>query len=132
MTRLPCTGVDLLGCIMGSNEFQEHFLQTKVDKAFSLPENLPDIEDSQYEFNLLNNCVGVNKVNFLLLTIEPGVVNGVLDKFDSAFWQSLEHITGHCLSANHWTLVRFARKLGGNGIGCAMVSQLPDFILVRI
>ena len=54
------TGAELLGSlIIGSDHFFDEFISKRVNSVLQMQSHLPDLNNSQIEFHLLQSCLGL-------------------------------------------------------------------------
>ena len=64
-------GVDLLGSPLGSTEYAESYVGTRVNNIGKVLEVLSDMDHPQVELAMLRSCLGFPKFNFALRTCPP-------------------------------------------------------------
>ena len=129
--RIPTAGVELLGSHIGCPESQEQFLQKKTLEIIAVLELLPELNESQIEFAILKNCLGVCKINHLLRSLPP-IPSLSIQIFDQHQRVCLERIVSRPLNDLQWQLALLPTIKGGLGLRCASNTQLPAYLASRI
>jgi ubiquitin carboxyl-terminal hydrolase 44/49 len=83
--RVENAGVKLLGAPIGSREFTTEFVKKKLKALDDVSKTLREVDDAQVEFGLFRGCLSYNKINHLLRTCPPDLLQDALCKFDDHF-----------------------------------------------
>ena len=75
-------GVKLLGAPIGSRDFTTDFVKKKLTALNDVSKALREVNNAQVEFGLFRGCLSYNKINHLLRTCPPGLLEDALEKFD--------------------------------------------------
>ena len=99
----------LLGAPIGSREFTTEFAKKKL-KA------LNEVQ-MQVEFGLFRGCLSYNKINHLLRTCPPDLLQDALEKFDTHFQNMVAEILRvSCLTEDQWEQASLPVKFAGLGV----------------
>ena len=101
--RVDNAGVKLLGAPIGSRDFTTDFVKKKLKALDEVCKVLREVNDAQVEFALFRGCLSYNKINHLLRTCPPDLLQDALGKFDDHF-QSIvaEILRVPCLTEDQW------------------------------
>src|SRR3954471_14053651 len=83
--RVDNAGVKLLGAPIGTKAFTTDFVRKKLDALNAVHKLLKEVNNAQVEFALLRGCLAYNKINHLLRTCPPDLLQEALVKFDDQF-----------------------------------------------
>jgi hypothetical protein len=115
--RVDNAGVKLLGAPIGTKAFTTDFVQKKLDALDAVCKTLREVNDAQVEFALFRGCLSYNKINHLLRTCPPDLLQEALVKFDDHFQNMVAEILRvSCLSEDQWDLASLPVKLCGLGV----------------
>ena len=115
--RVDSAGVKLLGVPIGTKAFTTDFVQKKLDALDAVCKLLREVNDAQVEFALFRGCLAYNKINHLLRSCPPDLLQEALVKFDDHFQNMVAEILRvPCLSDDHWDLASLPVKLSGLGV----------------
>ena len=87
-----------------------------------------DLEDAQVKLHLLRSCHGVCKINHLLRTVPPHLVEEELHTFDQGLRSTLFKILKCPVSDKSWRQASLPFTLGGMGLREAPASAMAAFI----
>ena len=78
---------------------------------------LREVNDAQVEFGLFRGCLSFNKINHLLRTCPPDLLQDALEKFDEHFQNMVAEILQvSCLSEDQWEQASLPVKFAGLGV----------------
>ena len=101
--RVENAGVKLLGAPIGSREFTTEFVKKKLKALGEVSKALREVNDAQVEFGLFRGCLSYNKINHLLRTCPPDLLQDALERFDEHFQNMVAQILRvSCLSEDQW------------------------------
>jgi ubiquitin carboxyl-terminal hydrolase 44/49 len=83
--RVDNAGVKLLGAPIGSKDFTTDFVKKKLKALDEVCKLLREVDNAQVEFGLFRGCLSYNKINHLLRTCPPDLLQEALVKFDDHF-----------------------------------------------
>jgi len=83
--RVDNAGVKLLGAPIGTKAFTTDFVQKKLVALNEVHQLLREVDNAQVEFALFRGCLAYNKINHLLRTCPPDLLEEALAKFDEQF-----------------------------------------------
>ena len=110
-------GVKLLGAPIGSREFTTEFVKKKLKALDEVCKALREVNDAQVEFELFRGCLSYNKINHLLRTCPPDLLQDALERFDEHFQNMVAEILRvSCLSEDQWEQASLPVKLAGLGV----------------
>ena len=115
--RVENAGVKLLGAPIGSREFTTEFVKKKLKALDEVCKALREVNDTQVEFGLFRGCLSYNKINHLLRTCPPDLLQDALERFDEHFQSMVAEILRvSCLSEDQWEQASLPVKLAGLGV----------------
>jgi hypothetical protein len=115
--RVDNAGVKLLGAPIGTKAFTTDFVQKKLDALNAVYKLLREVNNAQVEFALFRGCLAYNKINHLLRTCPPDLLQEALVKFDDQFQSMVAEILRvPCLSEDQWDQASLPVKLSGLGV----------------
>lgn len=88
--RVANDGVKLLGAPIGSRPFTTEFVKKKLKALEAVHKLLREVDNAQVEFGLFRGCLSYNKINHLLRTCPPDLLQDALVQFDDHF----QHMIG--------------------------------------
>ena len=101
--RVDNAGVKLLGAPIGSKEFTTDFVKKKLKALDDVCKLLREVDNAQVEFGLFRGCLSYNKINHLLRTCPPDLLQEALVKFDDHFQNMVAEILRVlCLTEDQW------------------------------
>jgi len=101
--RVENAGVKLLGAPIGSREFTTEFVKKKLKALDEVSKALREVNDAQVEFGLFRGCLSYNKINHLLRTCPPDLLQDALERFDEHFQSMVAQLLRvPCLSEDQW------------------------------
>ena len=109
-------GFELLGAPIGSADFSNSLVTSRVEKLRHTLAELPKLEDSHVEFVLLRSCLSLPKLSFSLRTCPPDHLAASLKLFDGLMRDALGSILGVGLSDRQWIQASLPVSLGGMGL----------------
>ena len=83
--RVDNAGVKLHGAPIGTRDFTTEFVKKKLNALDEVSKALREVNDAQVEFGLFRGCLSYNKINHLLRTCPPDLLEDALGKFDEHF-----------------------------------------------
>ena len=87
-------------------------MQKKLDALYAVYKLLREVNDAQVEFALFRGCLAYNKINHLLRTCPPDLLEEALVKFDDHFQNMVAEILRvPCLADDLWDLASLPVKL---------------------
>ena len=96
-------GIELLGSpLYGEDNSIKAMVARRIEKIIEAQSHLSDLDHPQVELILLYSCLNVCKINNLLYTVVPGLVDDEVTKFDASFRYSLELITCSSFQDSSW------------------------------
>jgi ubiquitin carboxyl-terminal hydrolase 44/49 len=127
--RVDNAGVKLLGAPIGSRDFTTEFVQKKLKALDDVCKVLREVNDAQVEFALFRGCLSYNKINHLLRTCPPDLLQDALGKFDDHF-QSIvaEILRVPCLTEDQWEQASLPVKFAGLGVNQTKVIAGSAYI----
>ena len=127
--RIDDAGVKLLGAPIGTKAFTTDFVQKKLDALNSVYKLLREVNNAQVEFALFRGCLAYNKINHLLRTCPPDLLQDALVKFDDQFQSVVAEILRvPCLSDDQWDQASLPVKLSGLGVNQTKVIASSAYI----
>jgi ubiquitin carboxyl-terminal hydrolase 44/49 len=143
--RVENAGVKLLGAPIGSREFTTEFVKKKLKALDDVSKTLREVDDAQVEFGLFRGCLSYNKINHLLRTCPPDLLQDALCKFDDHFQSMVATILRvPCLLDTHWEQASLPVRFAGLGVNqtkaiagsayvgsCALTKDLVAALLKR-
>ena len=115
--RICNEGVKLLGAPIGTKAFTEQFVKKKLVSLEQVCKSLREVDDAQVELGLFRGCLSYNKINHLLRTCPPNLLQECLEKFDDHFHDMLTEILRvPCLSEDTWEHASLPTRLSGLGV----------------
>ena len=121
-------GIVLLGAPIGNEEFVAKFFHSKMTKLTSTVNKLGKLEDSQIAFTLLQNCLGLASVNYLMRSTPLAETKQLCLDFDHIMMEALALILGFPLTPQQRSQVHLPLKLGGLGIKSASKHAVGAFV----
>jgi ubiquitin carboxyl-terminal hydrolase 44/49 len=127
--RVDNAGVKLLGAPIGSKEFTTDFVKKKLKALDDVCKLLREVDNAQVEFGLFRGCLSYNKINHLLRTCPPGLLQEALVKFDDHFQNMIAEILRvPCLTEDQWEQASLPVKLAGLGVNQTKVIAGPAYV----
>ena len=127
--RVANEGVKLLGAPIGTKAFTTDFVQKKLDSLAAVCKILKEVNDAQIEFALFRGCLSYNKINHLLRTCPPDLLQEALEKFDDHFQNMVAEILRvPCLTENQWDQASLPVKFSGLGVNQTKVIAGSAYI----
>ena len=115
--RIDNSGVKLLGAPIGTKAFTTYFVKKKLKALGDVCKALRDVDNAQIEFALFRGCLSYNKVNHLLRTCPPDLLQDALVQFDDHFQNIVAEILRvPCLSEDQWDQASLPVKFAGLGV----------------
>src|SRR4051794_40397508 len=123
--RVDNAGVKLLGAPIGTTDF----VHKKLGALDAVCKLLREVNDAQVEFALFRGCLAFNKINHLLRTCPPDLLEEALVKFDDHFQSMVAEILRvPCLSDDQWDLASLPVKLSGLGVNQTKVIAASAYV----
>ena len=127
--RVDNAGVKLLGAPIGTKDFTTDFVRKKLDALDAVYKTLRDVNDAQVEFALFRGCLSYNKINHLLRTCPPDLLQEALTRFDDRFQNIVAEILRvPCLSEDQWDQASLPVKFSGLGVNQTKVIAGSAYI----
>jgi hypothetical protein len=127
--RVDNAGVKLLGAPIGTKDFTTDFVRKKLKALDDVSKLLREVDNAQVEFGLFRGCLSYNKINHLLRTCPPELLDVALEKFDDHFQNMVAEILRvSCLSEDQWEQASLPVKLAGLGVNQTKVIAGPAYI----
>ena len=127
--RVDNAGVKLLGAPIGSKEFTTDFVNKKLKALDDVCKLLREVDNAQVEFGLFRGCLSYNKINHLLRTCPPDLLQEALVKFDDHFQNMIAEILRvPCLTDDVWEQASLPVKLAGLGVNKMNVIAGPAYV----
>ena len=98
-----------------------------MEKAFDAQSHLSELNNPQVELHLLRSCLSICKINHLLRTVTPGLLDVELTQFDKSLRHSLER-SNHTFFHSRLLVASLPIRDGGLGLREASVSSASAFI----
>ena len=90
---------------------------------------LKEVDNAQVELGLFRGCLSFNKINHLLRTCPPDLLELALDQFDDHFHSLLATIMRvPCLAEDQWEQASLPIKFAGLGINQTKIVAGPAYI----
>jgi len=122
-------GVKLLGAAIGSRDFTTEFVKKKLKALDDVSKALREVNDAQVEFGLFRGCLSYNKINHLLRTCPPDLLEDALGKFDDHFQSMVADILRvGCLAEDQWEQASLPVRLSGLGVNQTRVTAGSAFV----
>ena len=87
------------------------------------------MNDAQVEFGLFRGCLSYNKINHLLRTCPPDLLEDALGKFDNHFQNMVAEILRvGCLGEDQWEQASLPVRLSGLGVNQTKVIAGSAFV----
>ena len=143
--RVENAGVKLLGAPIGSREFTTEFVKKKLKALDDVGKTLREVDNAQVEFGLFRGCLSYNKINHLLRTCPPDLLQDALCQFDDHFQGMIASILRvPCLTDDQWEQASLPVRFAGLGVNqtkviagsayigsCALTKDLVVALLKR-
>ena len=127
--RVDNDGVKLLGAPIGTKDFTTQFVTKKLKVLEEVCALLREVDNAQVEMGLFRGCLSFNKINHLLRTCPPDLLEVALGEFDEHFHSMLAAILRvPCLSEDQWEQATLPIKYAGIGVNQTKVVAGPAFI----
>jgi len=127
--RVDNAGVKLLGAPIGTKAFTTDFVKKKLVALSDVCKALREVDNAQIEFALFRGCLSYNKINHLLRTCPPDLLQDALVKFDDHFHKMVAEILRvPCLSEQQWDQASLPVKLAGLGVNQTKVTAASAYV----
>ena len=127
--RVDNAGVKLLGAPIGTKAFTTDFVKKKLVALSDVCKALREVDNAQVEFALFRGCLSYNKINHLLRTCPPDLLQDALVKFDDHFHKMVAEILRvPCLSEQQWDQASLPVKLAGLGVNQTKVTAASAYV----
>jgi hypothetical protein len=83
--RVSNEGVKLLGAPIGSKQFTTDSVKKKLKVLKDVCDLLKEVDNAQVELGLFRGCLSFNKINHLLRTCPPDLLEVAVSQFDEHF-----------------------------------------------
>jgi len=118
----------LLGAPIGSITHMQSYVRQKMEKSFSLMNEITQLNDSQIAFSLLHYCCGFGKIVFFLRTIPPPLLAEVCIEFDRRVLLCFESISGISLDSAGHDQASLPLSSAGLGLRKALIHSSPAYL----
>jgi hypothetical protein len=126
--RVSNEGVKLLGAPIGTKKFTTDFVRKKLKVLKDVCDLLREVDNAQVELGLFRGCLSFNKINHLLRTCPPDLLEKALDQFDEHFQSILATILRvPCLAEDQWEQASLPVKFAGLGVNQTKVIAGPAY-----
>ena len=127
--RVDNAGVKLLGAPIGTKAFTMGFVKKKLDSLEVVCDTLKKVDNAQVEFALFRGCLSYNKINHLLRTCPPDLLQDALVEFDDHFQNMVAAILRvPCLTEDQWDQASLPVKLAGLGVNQTKVAAASAYV----
>lgn len=127
--RVTNEGVKLLGVPIGTKEFTSQFVKKKLKVLKDVCDLLKEVDNAQVELGLFRGCLSFNKINHLLRTSPPDLLEEALSQFDEHFHAMLATILRvPCLAEDQWEQASLPVKYAGIGVNQTKIVAGPAYI----
>jgi hypothetical protein len=127
--RVSNEGVKLLGAPVGTKAFTIDFTKKKLKVLKEVCDILKEVDNAQVELGLFRGCLAFNKINHLLRTCPPDLLDEALTQFDEHFHNILATILRlPCLSEDQWEQASLPVKFAGVGVNRTKIVAGPAYI----
>jgi hypothetical protein len=127
--RVSNEGVKLLGAPVGTKAFTVDFTKKKLKVLKEVCDILKEVDNAQVELGLFRGCLAFNKINHLLRTCPPDLLEEALTQFDEHFHNILATILRlPCLSEDQWEQASLPVKFAGIGVNRTKIIAGPAYI----
>jgi len=127
--RVSNEGVKLLGTPVGTKAFTIDFTKKKLKVLKEVCDILKEVDNAQVELGLFRGCLAFNKINHLLRTCPPDLLEEALSQFDEHFHNILATILRlPCLSEDQWEQASLPVKFAGIGVNRTKIIAGPAYI----
>ena len=123
-------GFEFLGAPIGTNEFCHQHANDRVTKATKLLEAIGNLPDPQVGLRLIRSCAGFCRLVYSARVVFPGAHVAALHSFDTVVRDTLDELTGLCLTDRQWRQAARSFRTGGLGLrsgerhaACAYVAS---------
>ena len=117
--RIQEAGFVLLGTPVGSPEFVEEKIRSRMEKVKLITDKLPLLQDAQTEFVLLRSCLSLPKMLYVLRTTDPTNLQELWRNYDDITREALNKILGVPVNNTQWKQAQLQVDLGGLGLRAA-------------
>lgn len=115
--RVSNEGVKLLGAPVGTKAYTTEFTKKKLKVLEEVCAVLKEVDNAQVELGLFRGCLSFNKINHLLRTCPPDLLEEALGQFDEHFHAILATILRlPCLTEDQWEQASLPIKFAGLGV----------------
>jgi len=127
--RVANEGVKFLGVPIGSRAFTTEFVKKKLKALQDVHDLLREVDDAQVEFGLFRGCLSYNKINHLLRTCPPNLLQDALVQFDNHFQCMVAEIMRvPSLSEDVWEQASLPVRFAGLGVNRTKVIAGPAYV----
>jgi hypothetical protein len=127
--RIHGSGVKLLGAPIGTKAFTTNFVEKKLEALDEVCKALRKVDNAQIEFALFRGCLSYNKINHLLRTCPPDLLQDALVKFDDHFHNMVAEILRvPCLTEDQWDQASLPVKFAGLGVNQTKVIAASAYV----
>ena len=105
------------------------FVKKKLDSLEAVCGTLKKVDNAQVEFALFRGCLSYNKINHLLRTCPPDLLQDALVEFDDHFQNMVAAILRvPCLTEDQWDQASLPVKLAGLGVNQTKVTAASAYV----
>jgi hypothetical protein len=127
--RVNNAGIKLLGAPIGTKDFTTDFVKKKLRALKDVRDALKKVDNAQVEFALFRGCLSYNKINHLLRTCPPALLEEALELFDEHFHDMVAEILRQpCLSDRQWDQASLPVRFAGLGVNQTKVIAGPAYV----
>ena len=117
--RITEPGIVFLGTPIGSLQFCQNWIRSKIQKVKEITDHLPLLQDAHAEFVLLRSCLALPKIMFVLRTTDPTHNRWLWQEFDGITREALTRIIGSPVNDFQWCQAKLPVSLAGLGLKAA-------------
>ena len=104
-------------------------MKKKLKALDDVCKTLREVDNAQVEFGLFRGCLSYNKINHLLRTCPPDLLQDALGKFDDHFQNMVAEIMRvPCLTEDQWEQASLPVKFAGLGVNQTKVIAGSAYI----
>ena len=119
-------GIKILGTPVGSTNFCEAVISDRIKKIKSLIETSCELNNSQLEFILLKNCLGLPKFSYNLRTYNFLTSVHLLTEFDNMVLNRLADLLAHTFNPSSPTWIQASLPLTSSGLGITLATDIAS------
>ncbi|MEM7375697.1 MAG: hypothetical protein AAF587_44300 [Bacteroidota bacterium] len=118
----PGAGVELLGSVLGAEDFALRYVTSKKNRLISLLQRLPSLGDPQVAYCLLRLCLGPGRLIHFMRCTPPllyPAVGPILQSIDAEIRLTFESCSSLSIPDMAWRQACLPIRLGGLGLPCS-------------